>query len=145
MQIYTMHVFSFSSLIFSNSRAHILPSSHKEMLTQISQLPILKPESPTDCLTQLRVFHSSRTPSSPAFQCLKPRLLLLFLPTCISFVMSFPAPSSHLTLKRSKTFQKGWTNFRLKWSTRKPKFLKTRRVSLVGNKLTPHHKRHLEL
>lgn len=142
MQIHTRHIFSSSCITYSNSRAHTLHSSHKEMFTYMTQLPNLKPESPTDSLTRVQV-SPFWTLSPPALQHLKPRLLLMFLLTCIYSVISSPAPSSHLMLKRSKMFQKGWTNLKLKLSIRKPKFLKAYLKSPVKN--IPHYMQQLEL
>lgn len=91
---------------FFYSRVLSLLNSHKRLHIHTSLLPSQKPKKPTGHVHHPQVHLPSLPLLSLALQSLNPRLLPMFLPTCIYSVTSCPVPSSHLMLTRNKTFHK---------------------------------------
>lgn len=140
--IYSKYVESFrcplSCTIYSNHRVlnslncrqklHIYTMLHPSQ-KQISFSPI-----------QLQVHLLSLDPQFPNH-----RPLLMFLLTCIYFVMSCPVPSSQLMLAANKTFYSLQMTLTAKLAIKRPKSLESCLMNLLRNTFHPHHLLHLKL
>ncbi len=107
-----------------------------------------KPKKPIHHVPQCQVHHPSLPWLSLALQSLNPRLLPMYLPTCIFSVMSCPVPSSRLILAGNKIFPKTLMRLTPKLPVKRQKSLETQIIpflmSLIVNICHPYHMLHLK-